>query len=61
LQHYGFMRIYDRHNRAPQWLAARMDLWLCVSWFVFIMLAAADWLAGLLEDLSTRCSCRCSH
>ncbi|MDB5988201.1 MAG: hypothetical protein JWR16_3254, partial [Nevskia sp.] len=51
MQHYGFMRIYDRHNRAPQRLASRMDLWLCVGWFAFIMLAATDWLAGLLEDL----------
>jgi hypothetical protein len=53
-QHYGFMRIYDRHNAAPRRLAARMDLVLCVSWFVFIMLASGEWLAGLLEDLNTR-------
>jgi hypothetical protein len=53
-QHYGFMRIYDRHNAAPRKLAARMDLLLCVSWFVFIMLASGEWFAGLLEDLNAR-------
>ena len=53
-QHYGFMRIYDRHNAAPRKLAARMDLALCVSWFVFIMLASGEWLAGMLEDLNGR-------
>jgi hypothetical protein len=53
-QHYGFMRIYDRHNTAPRKLASRMDLMLCVSWFVFIMLASGEWLAGMLEDLNTR-------
>lgn len=51
MQHYGFMRIYDRHNHAPKRLAARMDMLLCVSWFVFIMLASGEWLAGVLEDL----------
>jgi hypothetical protein len=53
-QHYGFMRIYDRHNTAPRKLAARMDLILCVTWFVFIMLASGEWLAGMLEDLNGR-------
>lgn len=51
MQHYGFMRLYDRHNAAPRKLAARMDLLLCASWFIAIMLAAGEWLAGLLEDL----------
>lgn len=51
MQHYGFMRIYDRHNQAPRRLAARMDLALCAICFVAIMLASGDWLAGLLEDL----------
>ena len=51
MQHYGFMRIYDRHNAAPRWLAARMDLLLCLSCFVFIMLASGDWLPALLADL----------
>ncbi len=51
MQHYGFMRIYDRPNAAPRWLAARMDLLLCVSCFVFIMLASGDWLPALLADL----------
>ena len=51
MQHYGFMRIYDRPNAAPRWLAARMDLLLCVSWFVFIMLASGYWLPALLADL----------
>jgi hypothetical protein len=51
MQHYGFMRLYDRHNAAPRRIAARMDLLLCASWFIAIMLAAGEWLAGLLEDL----------
>jgi hypothetical protein len=51
MQHYGFMRIYDRLNAAPRCLAARMDLLLCVSCFVFIMLASGDWLPALLADL----------
>jgi hypothetical protein len=51
MQHYGFMRIYDRPNAAPKWLAARMDLLLCVSCFVYIMLASGDWLPALLADL----------
>jgi hypothetical protein len=53
-QHYGFMRIYDRHNAAPRKLAARMDLALTVAWFVFVMLASGEWLAGMLEDLNAR-------
>ena len=51
MQHYGFMRIYDRHNAAPRRLAARMDFLLCVSYFVFIMLASGEWLPALLADL----------
>lgn len=50
-QHYGFMRIYDRHNAAPKVLAARMDLWLSVAWFSYIMLASGTWLPELLHDL----------
>ena len=50
-QHYGFMRIYDRPNAAPRQLAARMDLALCVTWFVFILLASGAWLADYLEGL----------
>jgi hypothetical protein len=51
MQHYGFMRIYDRHNAAPRRLAARMDLLLCVSCFVFIMLASGEWFPAVLADL----------
>ena len=51
MQHYGFMRIYDRHNAAPRRLAARMDWLLCVSWFIFVMLASGEWLPALLADL----------
>ncbi|HVS23932.1 MAG TPA: hypothetical protein VMU03_09445 [Gammaproteobacteria bacterium] len=54
MQHYGFTRIYDRHNAAPKKLAARMDLLLCAVWFVSIMLASGEWLAGILEDLYLR-------
>jgi hypothetical protein len=50
-QHYGFMRIYDRHNAAPKVIAARMDLWLSVAWFGYIMLASGTWLPELLHDL----------
>lgn len=50
-QHYGFMRIYDRPNAAPKQLAARMDWWLCVTWFAYIMLASAAWLPAMLHDL----------
>ena len=48
MQHYGFMRIYDRHNAAPRKIATRMDLAICGSWFVFIMIATADWLPDIL-------------
>src|SRR5262245_58839193 len=51
MQHYGFTRIYDRYNAAPKKLAARMDLALSATWFVFIMLASGEWLASILEDL----------
>jgi hypothetical protein len=51
MQHYGFTRIYDRHNAAPRKLAARMDLALSATWFVFIMIASGEWLAVVLEDL----------
>ena len=50
-QHYGFMRIYDRANEAPRFLAARMDLTLCSVWFVYIMLASGTWLADTFQDL----------
>jgi hypothetical protein len=50
-QHYGFMRIYDRHNAAPRTLASRMDLMLCVSAFVYIMLASGTWVPQMLADL----------
>jgi hypothetical protein len=51
MQHYGFTRLYDRNNAAPRKLAARMDLALSTTWFVFIMLASGEWLADVLEDL----------
>ncbi|RYY75394.1 MAG: hypothetical protein EOO52_08295 [Gammaproteobacteria bacterium] len=50
-QHFGFMRIYDRHNKAPIKLASNMDWAICGIWFVHIMAASADWIPGLLEDL----------
>lgn len=43
MQHYGFMRIYDRHNSAPPKLAAWMDYAISLSWFAFIMLATTEW------------------
>jgi hypothetical protein len=50
-QHFGFMRIYDRHNKAPVKLASNMDWAICAIWFLHIMVASADWIPGLLEDL----------
>ncbi len=44
MQHYGFMRIYDRHNLAPRDLAARMDLAISPAWLVFIFVATMRWL-----------------
>ena len=55
MQHYGFMRIYDRHNHAPRRIAARMDLALCGSWFVYLMLAALEWLPNLMYELVNQC------
>jgi len=55
MQHYGFMRIYDRHNHAPRSIAARMDLALCGSWFVYLMLAALEWLPSLMYELVNLC------
>ncbi len=51
MQHYGFMRIYDRHNAAPRKLAGWMDYGISASWFVFIMIATANWLPDLLYSL----------
>ena len=42
MQHYGFMRIYDRNNRAPAKLSARMDLAIAATWFIFVMMATID-------------------
>jgi len=50
-QHFGFMRIYDRHNAAPHALASNMDWWICTLWFLHIMVASVDWIPGLLEDM----------
>jgi hypothetical protein len=50
MQHYGFMRIYDRHNAAPRKLAARMDLSICAIWFVYVMLATVHWFPDLVYD-----------
>jgi hypothetical protein len=52
MQHYGFMRIYDRHNRAPRNIAARMDYWLCATWFIFCMVSATGWLPNLIYDFN---------
>lgn len=50
-QHFGFMRIYDRNNGAPVRLASNMDWWLCTTWFVAIMVASAEWIPDILDDL----------
>ncbi len=54
MQHYGFMRIYDRHNAAPRKLASRMDLLLCATWFAFMMTATAEWLPTILYELHAK-------
>lgn len=54
MQHYGFVRIYDRGNAAPQALAAGMDRWLCVAWMVWLLLASSAWLPDLLDDIDTQ-------
>lgn len=51
MQHFGFMRIYDRSNAAPRQIAARMDFSLCACWFVYTLLASSDWLSDLLIGL----------
>lgn len=48
MQHFGFMRIYDRNNKAPRKLAHRMDLAISAAWFIHIMVAATEWLPDLL-------------
>jgi hypothetical protein len=55
MQHYGFMRIYDVNNRAPRKLASRMDMLLCGSWFLMVMLGAVHWMPDLLYDI------QCNH
>jgi hypothetical protein len=55
MQHYGFMRIYDGNNRAPRKLASRMDMLLCASWFLMVMLGAVHWMPDLLYDI------QCNH
>lgn len=51
MQHYGFVRIYDRHNQAPRDLASWMDLAISATWFVFILVATMRWLPALLYKL----------
>jgi hypothetical protein len=50
-QHYGFMRIYDRHNAAPKKLASRMDSGMSIVWFAYAMAASGAWLPQLLNDM----------
>jgi len=52
-QHYGFMRIYDRHNAAGKTFGARFDFALSAVWFAYIMAASSEWLPGVLEGLYT--------
>ena len=54
MQHYGFMRIYDRGNAAPRALAAGMDRMVCSAWMIYLLLASSAWLPELLEDLDSR-------
>jgi hypothetical protein len=51
MQHYGFMRLYDRGNAAPPKLAAGMDRMVCSVWMVYLLLASSAWLPELLVDL----------
>ena len=54
MQHYGFMRLYDRGNAAPPRLAAGMDRMVCTVWMVYLLLASSAWLPELLQDLDAR-------
>ncbi len=54
MQHYGFMRIYDRGNAAPRALAAGMDRMVCSAWMLYLLLASSAWLPELLQDLDAR-------
>jgi hypothetical protein len=54
MQHYGFMRIYDRHNKAPRKIAARMDLAVSWIWFICILVLISEWLPDLLFDLQSK-------
>lgn len=56
MQHYGFMRLYDRGNAAPPRLAAGMDRMVCTLWMVYLLLASSAWLPELLADLDSRLS-----
>ena len=49
-QHFGFMRIYDRNNQVRRKVSSNMDFMICCTWFVYIMVAALDWLPDLLYD-----------
>jgi hypothetical protein len=49
-QHFGFMRIYDRNNQVRRKVSWRMDFMITCVWFVYIMVAALDWLPDLLYD-----------
>jgi len=51
MQDYGFMRIYDRHNPASRSLASWMDFTLCMTWFIFAMVGAVNWLPETLYEL----------
>jgi hypothetical protein len=51
MQHYGFVRIYDRHNQAPRRISARMDLWVCWAWFAYLLAASLDWLPNILYEV----------
>jgi len=51
MQHFGFMRIYDRNNHAPRKLAGRMDLAISAAWFIFVLVSATAWLPNLLYTL----------
>ena len=54
MQHYGFMRIYDRHNQAPRKIAARMDLTISWTWFICVMVLISEWVPELLYNLQYR-------
>jgi hypothetical protein len=51
MQHYGFVRIYDAKAGSTGPWAARLDFWLCLSWFAAIAIWSPDYRHTVLRVL----------